>query len=149
MQQCNVMEDFQRTIIYGVRAGEDGCMTLRSLMQDRFHDIEVIVTVNLATLEIVDSRAEFRKAPTADCVNAGKRLQRLHGFVIGRGLSKKLAEAFGGPQGCGNLRTMLTGLLPLALNLQACAGLEEEQEVIDAIHRKLVGTCAGYLHPPD
>jgi hypothetical protein len=141
------MEDFQRTISYGVIAGDDGCMTLRSLLQDRFHDIEVNILVDLATLEIVDSRAEFRKAPTSDCINVRERLNLLNGFAIGRGLSRKLTEVFGGPQGCGNLRTMLAGLLPLALNLQACAGIEDEQEVLDAIHAKLIGTCAGYVRP--
>jgi Protein of unknown function (DUF2889) len=147
MQQWNVMEDFQRTITYGVTAGNDGRMTLRSLLQDRFHDIEVFIIVDITTLEIVDSRVEFRKAPTSDCANVIDRLQLLHGFVIGRGLSHKLAEVFAGPHGCGNLRTMLGGLLPLALNLQACAGIENEEEILDAIHETLLGTCAGYVRP--
>ncbi len=147
MKRLNVMEDFQRTISYGVKAGDDGRMTLRSLLQDRFHDIEVFIIADMATLTIVDSRADFRKAPTSDCPNVIERLGSLHGFVIGRGLSRKLTEVFGGSQGCGNLRTMLAGLLPLALNLQACAGIEEEQEVLDAIHEKLLGTCAGYVRP--
>ncbi len=147
MKHPNVMEDFQRTISYGVTAGNDGRMTLRSLLQDRFHDIEVKTIVDTATLEIVDSLAEFRKAPTSDCPNVIERLKLLQGFVIGRGLSRKLTEVFGGPQGCGNLRTILAGLLPLALNLQSCADIEDEQEVLDAIHEKLLGTCAGYVRP--
>jgi hypothetical protein len=40
-------------------------------------------------------------------------------------------------------------LLPLALNLQAGAGIENEQEVVDAIHEKLLGTCAGYVRPSE
>lgn len=147
MKHPNVMENFQRTISYGITAGDDGRMTLRSLLQDRIHDIEVEIIADTTTLEIVDSRAEFRRAPTSDCIHAAERLKLLHGFVIGRGLSRKLTEAFGGPRGCGNLRTMLAGLLPLALNLQACAGIEGEQEVLDAIHEKLLGTCAGYVRP--
>jgi len=147
MRTCNVMEDFQRTITYGVKAGEDGRITLRSLLQDRFHDIEVHVIADLTTLEIVDSRAKFRKAPTSGCPNVIERLKLLNGFVIGRGLSRRLTEVFSGPHGCGNLRTMLAGLLPLALNLQACAGIEDEQAVLDAIHEKLLGTCAGYVRP--
>ncbi|OHB30734.1 MAG: hypothetical protein A2X84_06640 [Desulfuromonadaceae bacterium GWC2_58_13] len=149
MKQRNVMEQFQRSITYGVTAGEDGRMTLRSLLQDRFHDIEAIIIADIASLEIVDSRVEFRRAPTSDCPKAIERLELLNGFVIGPGLSRKLAEVFGGPTGCGNLRTMLAGLLPLALNLQAAAGLRDDEEAIAAIHEKLLGTCAGYPRPEE
>jgi hypothetical protein len=143
----NLMEDFQRTIGYGVQTSDNGRMTLTSRLRDRFHDIEVEIVADIASLEILHSRIEFRQAPTADCLNAARHRPQLHGFVIGRGLSRKLNEVFGGPQGCGNLRTMLAGLLPLALNLQACAGLRDEQEALAAIHEKLLGTCAGYVRP--
>jgi len=142
-------EEFQRTVTYAVKAREDNRAVLRSLLQDRFHDIEATVVIDLASLEILDTAIEFRKAPSATCVRAGERAAMLHGFVIARGLSRKLADAFGGPQGCGNLRTMLGGLLPLALNLQACAGHTDEQEICDTIYQKLVGTCAGYVQPTE
>jgi len=39
---------------------------------------------------------------------------------------------------------MLAGLLPLAINLHACAGLADEEAALTAIHDRLLGTCAGY-----
>jgi hypothetical protein len=53
-------------------------------------------------------------------------------------------EVLGGSEGCGNLRNLLLGLLPLALNVKAAAGFSDEQEMLDAIHEQLRGTCAGY-----
>jgi hypothetical protein len=71
-------------------------------------------------------------------------MERLVGFIIGRGLNRKLQEVFGGGEGCGNLRTMLLGLLPLALNVKAAAGFADEEEMLDSIRERLTGSCAGY-----
>jgi len=144
MTAANPMQDFQRTIDYGVRAEADGRMTLTARLRDRFHDIEVAIVADIATLEILASRVEFHRAPTAHCTEAADKGAPLQSFVIGRGLSRKLNEVFGGPQGCGNLRVMLAGLLPLAINLQAGAGLADEEAALTAIHDRLLGTCAGY-----
>jgi hypothetical protein len=53
-------------------------------------------------------------------------------------------EVLGGGVGCGNLRNLLLGLLPLAINVKASAGFRDEQDMLDAIHEQLRGTCAGY-----
>ena len=95
------------------------------------------------------TRAEFHKAPTKDCRNVAARLEQLIGFTIGKGLNRKLVEVLGGGEGCGNVRTMLLGLLPLALNVRASAGFRREQEMLDAIHEQLRGTCAGYAESPE
>jgi hypothetical protein len=141
---ANPMNDFQRTIDYGVRTANDGRMILSSRLRDRFHDIAIEIVADIATLEILASRVEFRRAPTPHCPKVAGKCAQLHSFVIGRGLSRKLNEVFGGPDGCGNLRVMLAGLLPLAINLHACAGLDDEEAALAAIHDKLLGTCAGY-----
>ena len=144
MTTANPMQDFQRTIDYGVKASEGGRMTLTARLHDRFHDIAVEIVADIATLEILASRIDFHRAPTTHCLDAARKGAQLHGFVIGRGLSRKLTETFGGPEGCGNLRVMLAGLLPLAINLHACAGLADEEAALAAIHDRLLGTCAGY-----
>lgn len=147
-QQLNGMEDFQRDISYRLVKQENGTAILTATLKDRYHDIEVRVTVDVATLAIASAEADFRKAPTSDCRNVAPKFKKLVGYAIGRGLQKKLAEVFGGAEGCGNMRTLLMGLLPLALNLQAAAGITDEQELLDAIHEKLLGSCAGYVTPP-
>jgi len=49
---------------------------------------------------------------------------------------------------CGNIRNLLLGLLPLALNVRVSAGFTDEREMLDTIHEKLRGTCAGYASEP-
>ena len=147
MTQLNSMEDFQRDISYRLQKKDDGTASLTATLKDRFHDIAVEVVVEMATLKIISARADFRKSPTPDCGNVSRRMEGLNGFVVGRGLQRKLREVLGGGEGCGNMHNLLLGLLPLALNLSAAAGITGDQEMMDAIHEKLVGTCAGYTSP--
>ena len=147
MTQLNSMEDFQRDISYRVLKQDSGTALLTATLRDRFHDIAVEVVVDIATLEIVSAQADFRKSPTTDCRSVSSRMEGLAGFIIGRGLQRKVSEGLGGAEGCGNMRNLLLGLLPLALNLNAAAGITGERELLDAIREKLTGTCAGYLPP--
>ena len=146
--QLNTMEDFQRDISYRVLKREDGTIALTATLQDRFHDILAEVIVEGETLAIISARADFRNSPTSDCQNVSANLERLVGFSIGKGLNRKLAEVLGGSEGCGNMRNLLLGLLPLALNVRASAGFKDEREMLDAIHERLRGTCAGYADSP-
>lgn len=148
MTQHNPMEDFQRDISYRLQKKDDDTALLTATLKDRYHDILVEVAVRVRTLEILSATADFRRSPTPDCRNVSQRMQGLVGFVIGRGLQRKLGEALGGSEGCGNMRNLLMGLLPLALNLAAAAGISDEAEMMDAMHEKLLGTCAGYVAPP-
>jgi len=147
MTQLNSMEDFRRDISYRLLKRDDGTALLVATLQDRFHDIELEVVVDAASLEIGSVRAEFRKSPTVDCQKVSDRLAGLVGFAIGRGLQRKLMEVLGGGEGCGNLRNLLQGLLPLVLNLKAAAGITDEREMLDTIHDHLRGTCVGYGKP--
>jgi hypothetical protein len=145
MAQLNAMEDFQRDISYHVIKSDEGQIVLKAQMKDRFHDIRMEVFVDFATLEIVDSRVDFVRHPTEDCPNVAARMAELTGFVIGKGLNRKLTETFGGGEGCGNLRVMLQGLLPLAMNVKAASGYTDEQAMLDSIKHRLSGSCAGYV----
>lgn len=141
------MEDFQRDISYRVLKKSDCEVALTALMRDRFHDVELNVAVNAETMEILAAQVEFRSCPTTDCQNVSTRLAGLVGVTIGKGLSKKVIEVMGGGEGCGNLRNLLLGLLPLALNVRAAAGIQDEREMLDTIHEQLRGRCAGYANP--
>jgi hypothetical protein len=142
------MEDFQRDISYRARKRVDGQVSLSALLRDRFHDMEVEVVADLDTLTITAAGVDFRKSPTADCCNVAERLDGLVGFTIGKGLNRKLMEVLGGGEGCGNIRNLLLGLLPLAMNVRASAGIADEREMLDTIHERLRGTCAGYANAP-
>jgi hypothetical protein len=152
MRQLNSMEDFRRDISYRVLKRDDQTIALSATLKDRFHDILVEVIVDGDTLTIISASADFRTSPTIDCQNVSMNLERLAGFSIGKGLTRKLTEVLGGNEGCGNMRNLMGGLLPLALNVRASAGITDEQKMLDNIHDHLRGTCAGYREesrPPD
>jgi len=145
--KLNRMEDFQRDISYRLLKREDGQLALTATLRDCFHDIVMELLVDGESLAITSALVDFRRSPTKDCRNVSERLHRLEGFVIGKGLNRRLMEVLGGGEGCGNLRNLLLGLLPLAMNVKASAGIMDEQEMLDTIHEKLAGTCAGYANP--
>lgn len=140
----NPMGEFNRDISFKVsRLGNDR-IKLCGTMRDVYHDIVLEVLVSMDALAIEGVQVEFRKCPEDYCHRAAERLQLLVGVVIGKGLNKKILEAVGGEEGCGNLRTILTGLLPLAMNVKAAHGFSDEKEMMESIRQKLRGTCAGY-----
>lgn len=142
------MTEFERHITYRVREEENGRLILAAEMTDRFHDIALTVSVDLPTLTVRHAQAEFRRFPSPNCPHAAQALQCLSGLVIGKGLSKSINAALGGSAGCGNLRTLLLGLLPLALNVRASSGCQTDAELLRRVHEQLQGTCIGYARPP-
>lgn len=147
MRKLNNMEKFNRNIGYQVSVQEDESILLTGTLKDRFHDISVEIVVDGWSLEILNSVCTFRAAPSQHCKLIEERFKLLQGIVIGKGLSRAVSVVLGGAQGCGNLRTLLMGLLPLALNVKASRGISDEQEVLDVIHQQLQGTCIGYPKP--
>lgn len=144
VRKLNSMENFRRDIAYQVLVQEDESILLTGTLKDRFHDISVNVVVDPLSLEILRSSCLIEAAPSPHCSRIEERFKSLQGIVVGKGLSRALNMALGGSEGCGNLRTLLMGLLPLALNVTASRGVSDEQDVLDVIHRQLQGTCIGY-----
>ncbi len=68
------------------------------------------------------------------------------GVKIGTGLElpRAIIKVFNGAEGCGNLRALVMGLLPLAINAKAGAGFDTQVGSMNAIQERLTGTCAGY-----
>lgn len=140
----NAMEDFRRDVSYHLLRREDDSVLLTATMRDRFHDLLLEVVVDGESLAITDIRVDFFRSPSPDCPAVAPRLDLLKGMIVGPGMTRRLLAALGGETGCGNLRTLLMGLLPLVLNLSAAAGIDDESEMLAAIHGRLRGTCAGY-----
>ena len=149
MVALNVMEDFKRDISYHVQRNDDNQIVLTARLKDRFHDIRMEVLVDFESLKVNAARVNFVRHPSEDCPTVARRMEQLVGFTIGKGLNRKLQETFGGGEGCGNLRVMLLGLLPLAMNIKAAAGFSDEQEMLDSIRERLTGSCAGYVKRPE
>jgi len=115
-------------------------------MKDVFHDIFLEVRVEPDTMRISSAMVNFLKHPTDYCPEIEQAMAALVGTVIGKGMTKKLLELFGGSEGCGNIRTMLMGLLPLALNAKAASGIKDQEAMLEKISKELTGTCVGYPH---
>ncbi len=145
MAAANAMDDFKRDLSYRVQRDDENQIVLTARLKDRFHDIRMEVVADFESLTITAARVNFVRHPSEDCPAVARRMERLVGFVIGRGLNRKLQETFGGGEGCGNLRVMLLGLLPLAMNVKAAAGFSDEQQMLDSIRERLAGSCAGYV----
>lgn len=143
VQPANAFEDFQRDISYRIFKVEAG-IALTATMKDLFHDIFIDIRVHPETMMITAARLDFLQHPTEFCPRIERSVSALVGTVIGKGMSKRLAEIFGGSEGCGNVRTMLMGLLPLALNAKAATGISNQDEMLEKMRKVLKGSCIGY-----
>lgn len=139
----NAFEEFQRDISYRISRCPEG-FALTATMKDVFHDIFLEIVVDDATLRILSARVNFLKQPTDFCQQIDRPMSLLVGTVIGKGLNKRLTEIFCGSEGCGNIRTLLMGLLPLAVNAKAAIGSKDQNEILDKVSEALKGTCIGY-----
>ncbi len=146
MPSANVFDDFVRDISYRIFR-RDGKIALTATMKDLFHDIFMEILVDPETMVIAAAEVKFAKHPTEYCPEIDRAMAKLAGTTIGKGLNRRLIEIFGGRQGCGNIRTMLMGLLPLALNAKAAEGINGQDAMLAKIRKELTGTCIGY--PPD
>jgi hypothetical protein len=143
MQPENFFEDFKRDISYRIFKVEQE-IALTATLQDMFHDIFVEIRVNPENLMIISARADFLKHPSDFCAQIDKAMTELVGEVISKGINRRLIEIFGGSEGCGNIKTLLMGLLPLALNAKAAEGVKDKNQLLDNIRKELTGTCIGY-----
>lgn len=143
MQPSNVFEDFTRDLSYRVFRCEDA-IALTATMKDIFHDIFLEVHVDPESMRITSALVNFLQHPSEYCPQIDRAMTELVGTVIGKGMNKKLVEIFGGREGCGNIRTILMGLLPLALNAKAAEGISDQDEMLAKIRKTLTGTCIGY-----
>jgi hypothetical protein len=149
MPCANPMENFQRDIRYDVRLRPDRTISLKAALRDCYHDIELEIVTDLENLDILNTRLDFHRAPSPLCDRVRQRLARLVGCRIGKGLSRLLSTTLGGPEGCGNLRAMLMGLLPLAINIRTATGIADQEQLHEAMQEMLAGTCAGFPSASD
>lgn len=144
MRKLNNMEAFRRELIYQTQVQDDESILLIGTLKDTYHDIRVEIVVDIETLTISNSCCVVKAAPSPYCDAIQELITGMEGVVIGKGLSRRLNEILGGQGGCGNLRTILIGLLPLVLNVKASLGLTDDEEILETIHTRLQGSCVGY-----
>ncbi|MBR5346781.1 MAG: DUF2889 domain-containing protein [Deltaproteobacteria bacterium] len=133
----------QRDIRHTVSTESNGTIHLSATMLDPYHDMELHITVSRALL-LEDIELIWRKSPSPHCQDITRQLETLKGTSIGHGIVRRVCETLGGSSGCGNLRSILLGLLPLAINAHAAYGHSEETEMYAAMDARMRGVCAGF-----
>lgn len=142
--QKNMIESFQRDIIHKIFINDVNQIILTGTLKDIVHDIFIEFTIDQELLEIENVIVKFKQSPTVHCYEIEERVKLFIGLKIKTGLTRSILKILGTKEGCGNLLTLVMGLLPLAINAKAGAGLGKNYEVMDAIKQKLTGTCVGY-----
>ncbi len=137
----------QRDIRHTVSTGSNGVILLSATMRDPHHDMELHVTVS-RELVIDGIELIWHKSPSPHCRDIVRQLKALEGTSIGHGIVRRVCDTLGGAAGCGNLRSILLGLLPLAINAHAAYGHSDEAEMRAAMDARMRGVCAGFPKEP-
>ncbi len=117
---------------YRVRAYRrpDGMLLLRGAIRDQkpaglyvpgdpqplvVHHMQVDLTVDFPSLEIVDVTVGFETHPEPICPTITEHYEQLVGLSIARGYTHKVRELFGGPRGCSHVTSLLNAIAPVAV----------------------------------
>ena len=137
----------QRDIRHTVGTDSNGTIHLSATMRDPYHDMALHITVSRDL--IIDSiELIWHKSPSPHCRDIIRQLKTLEGVLIGHGIVRRVCDTLGGSAGCGNLRSILLGLLPLAINAHAAYGYSDEAEMRAAMDARMRGVCAGFPQEP-
>ncbi|MBR5997921.1 MAG: DUF2889 domain-containing protein [Deltaproteobacteria bacterium] len=137
----------QRDIRHTVSTEPNGEIHLSATMRDPYHDMELHITVSRDLL-IENIDLIWRKSPSPHCKDIARQLETLEGALIGHGIVRRVCDTLGGSSGCSNLRSILLGLLPLAINSHAAYGHSDEAEMYAAMDADMRGVCAGFPKEP-
>jgi len=83
---------------------EDNLLETRSGLLDTVHEIEVLITTDIARREIIKASAVILRAPYLICSKAAGRAEGLAGLKIDQSkISSRIVDLVGGPEGCSHL----------------------------------------------
>jgi Protein of unknown function (DUF2889) len=82
---------------------------------DQVHDMELRVTVRLDDLMIIESDAVMHIFPHTECPGIVPAFRALAGLQVGRGYTRAVQGAFGGPRGCTHLEHLARSLGPVVI----------------------------------
>ena len=137
----------QRDIRHTVSTEPNGTLHLSATMRDPYHDMELHIAVS-RELIIDGIELIWHKSPSPHCQDIIRQLETLEGAFIGHGIVRRVCDTLGGAAGCGNLRSILLGLLPLAINAHAAYGHADEGDMYAAMDARMRGICAGFPKEP-
>jgi hypothetical protein len=89
------------------------------------HRMELVVSVRLADLRIVDAQATMHDFPHSECPAIAPAFRGLIGLSVARGYTRQVQERFGGIRGCSHLEHLARLIGPTVV--QAAASLRARQ----------------------
>ena len=127
---------FDRHISSSVELLSDNQARVSVVMCDAFHDIAVLLIVELEEGTILEAQADFIRAPQKECRETRALMPRLKGITLGRGIRVNATKAIGGETGCVHLADLVVEAAKTfgqgihAINLQ---DYENTQDYVDKI----------------
>jgi len=134
----------------------NGGITVTAHMQDRAHQMEVDVDVELPSMKILDVRGRMLRVPHEGCEKALSVLPRAVGLGIKRGLSVMMEETIGGSIGCSHMTNLVMEACYCSVQGQYAAFRqnfpdlgddmlpEERMKLFMTISPNMINSCALY-----
>jgi hypothetical protein len=123
-------ELYQRNINVTVEKADAEHILVQSSLLDLDHSIRFLMKVHSSTKVIVEASAQMIRVPFQMCRETLALTGSIAGFVIGRGINKKLADALGHNIGCMHL----VELAMTAARMAAAVLAEAERGLADREH---------------
>jgi hypothetical protein len=146
-----VLDSFNRSFSLNIRPVEDDAFLATATLSDYFHDIRISLKVRESDLTVLEAEGSMGWIPyPAGCPKSLALLQRLVGTPIKRGISRRIANELGGPEGCPyviELAMQLSRFISVASNAQLARRLvlhESDLARFLALRTNEMGECAGH-----
>jgi hypothetical protein len=79
------------------------------------HHMQIVLSVEVATLTITGAVVEFRTHPNESCPSIVEHYGNLVGLHVTRGFNRKIRELFGGPRACTHTTALLQAMAPVVI----------------------------------
>lgn len=119
-------------------------LKVTSSMCDSYHEITVVLTVNISDGMIQEAGAEFVRMPDMMCRQTACMMEKLVGVTLGKGITKTARQLVGGRWGCTHLVDLVVEAAKAFLQGQYTIrfrDLNNFQDAKDTVSRELAGTC--------
>ncbi|EJO5348702.1 DUF2889 domain-containing protein [Clostridium botulinum] len=85
---------------------------VESQLQDDYHDISLLLEIDMDQMVIKDAKIKFNKFPLKHCTLIEDKAKNLKGIKIDNEFIKNSMKIFMGPEGCPNIITLLNISVP-------------------------------------
>ncbi len=123
------LELYQRNINVVVERDDSTHILIQAALLDLDHSIRFTMQVETATKTITGASAQMIRVPFQSCRQTLALADRIAGFVIERGINKKLADALGRNVGCMHLveLSMTAARMAAAVLAEADRGIADRE----------------------